>query len=111
MSLRNHELGFLAIRKKISTYMTNLTKYTDGQINATKEFCQVTHVVHKHELHELTMPRTLSKASGLFEFIDFCLSGMLANIYTNTVHARYLGSEKPLDRFYHYLDIGVLLLR
>ena len=30
---------------------------------------------------ELTMTRTLSKASGLFEFIDFCLSGMLANIH------------------------------
>ena len=29
---------------------------------------------------ELTMTRTLSKASGLFEFIDLCLSGMLANI-------------------------------
>ena len=27
------------------------------------------------------MTKTLSKASGLFEFIDFCLSGMLANIY------------------------------
>ena len=37
-------------------------------------------VVHKHELHELTMTRTLSKASGLFEFIDFGLSGLLANI-------------------------------
>ena len=37
------------------------------------------HVVHKHELHELTMTRTLSKASGLIEFIDFCLSCILAN--------------------------------
>ena len=42
-----------------------------GKRNATIEFCQVGHVVHKHELHELTMTRTLSKASGLFEFIDF----------------------------------------
>ena len=38
-------------------------------------------MVHKHEVHELTMARTLSKASALFEFIEFCLSGMLANIY------------------------------
>ena len=36
-------------------------------------------MVHKHELNELTMTRTLSKASGLFEFIDLCLSGMLAD--------------------------------
>ena len=28
-------------------------------------------MVHKHELHELTMTRTLNKASGLFKFIDF----------------------------------------
>ena len=39
--------------------------------NATKEICQVKHVVHKHELHERTMTRTLSKAPGLFECIDF----------------------------------------
>ena len=26
---------------------------------------------YKHELHELTMTRTLSNVSGLFEFIDF----------------------------------------
>ena len=45
--------------------------------NATIEFCQVIHVIHKHEL---TMTRILSKASGLFEFIDFCLSDMFANI-------------------------------
>ena len=45
--------------------------------NATIEFCQVPHVVHKHEL---TMTRTLSQASGLFECIYFCLSGM-ANIH------------------------------
>ena len=47
--------------------------------NATIELCQVRHVVHKRELHELIMTRTLSKASGLFEFLDCCLSGMLAN--------------------------------
>ena len=43
-----------------------------GKRNVTIEFCQVRHVVHKHELRKLTMTRTLSKASGLFEFIDFC---------------------------------------
>ena len=29
----------------------------------------------------MSLTRTLSKVSGLFEFIDFCLSGMLANIH------------------------------
>ena len=43
-----------------------------GRRNATLEFCPVTHVVYKHKLHELTITRTLSKASGFFEFIDFC---------------------------------------
>ena len=45
-------------------------------------------MVHKHELHELTMARALNKASGLFEFIDFSLSGMLANMlgYFNFCH-------------------------
>ena len=38
-------------------------------------------MVHKHELHELTMTRTLSKASGLLDFIDVCLSSMMANIH------------------------------
>ena len=38
-------------------------------------------MVHKHELHTLTMTRTLCNVSGLFEFIDFCLTGMLANIH------------------------------
>ena len=36
-------------------------------------------MVHKHKIHELTITRTLSKASGLFEFINFCLPGMLAD--------------------------------
>ena len=54
----------------------NLHCFQNIKRNATIEFCQVKHVVHKHEL---TMTRILSKASGLFEFIDFCLSGMLAN--------------------------------
>ena len=50
--------------------------------NATIEFCQDRHVVHKHELHELTMTRTLSKASEIFEFLE-----LLANIheYFNSV--------------------------
>ena len=30
-----------------------------GKRIATKEFCQVRHVVHKHELDELTLTRTL----------------------------------------------------
>ena len=50
-------------------------------------------MVHKHELHELTMSKTLSKASGLiFKFIDFCLSGMLANIHavTNVISFRVI---------------------
>ena len=51
-----------------------------GKRNATVEFV-VRHVVRKHELHELTMTRTLSKASVLFEFIEFCLSGMIVNIH------------------------------
>ena len=42
--------------------------------NATIEYCLVRHVVHKQELHKLTMTRTFSQASRLFEFIDFCLS-------------------------------------
>ena len=39
-----------------------------GKRNDTIQFGQARHVVHKHELHELTMTRTLSKASGLFYF-------------------------------------------
>ena len=49
-------------------------------------------MVHKHELHELTMTRTLSKASDLLEFIDYCLSGMLANI-----HDCYMTGENPVS--------------
>ena len=37
-----------------------------GKRNATLEFCLVKHVVYKHKLHELTITRTLSKASGFF---------------------------------------------
>ena len=47
--------------------------------HATIELLQVIHVAHKHELIVLTMTRILSKTSRLFEFIDFCLSGMLAD--------------------------------
>ena len=36
-----------------------------GKRNITIEFCQVRLVVHKHKLQELTMTRTLSKASGM----------------------------------------------
>ena len=63
-------------------------KYIYDQKNATIEFCQVRHVVHKHELPKLTITRALSKESGLFEFIDFHLSSMLANIheYFNYCH-------------------------
>ena len=59
-----------------------------GKRNAAIKFCQVRHVVHKHELHELTVNRTLSKASGLFEFINFCKSGIFAKIleYFNSCH-------------------------
>ena len=44
-----------------------------GRRNAIIEFCQVTcrHVVHKHELHGPIMTRTFSKASELFECIEF----------------------------------------
>ena len=60
-----------------------------GKRNATIEFCQVIHVVHKHELHELTMTRNLSKAlSGLFELIDFCLSCILANVFWENVQTK-----------------------
>ena len=44
-------------------------------------------MVNKHGLHKLTMSGTLSKASGLFEFIDFYFI-RLANIheYFNCCH-------------------------
>ena len=47
--------------------------------------CKSDSLFHKHEL---TITRALSKASGLFEIIDVCLSGMLANIheYINCCH-------------------------
>ena len=65
-------------------WATALLKYIMAdKRNATIEFCQISHVVHKHQLHVLTTARTLSKASGLFKFIGFCLSGMwMMNIST-----------------------------
>ena len=57
-----------------------------GKRNATIEICHVRYVVHKHELHELTMTRTLSKASGSFEFIDFGLTACWL-IYMNILTA------------------------
>ena len=58
----------------------HIMKYTDGhKKNATIEFCPVRHVVHKPDLHELTMTRTLS-----FEFIDFlCMYQACWLIYMN----------------------------
>ena len=69
-------------------FTTPYSNYTDGERKSTIESFQVRHATHKHELHELTVVRTLSKASGLFYFIDFCISGMLANIheYFNCCH-------------------------
>ena len=52
--------------------------YTDEQKKVYTRIFQVIHVINKHELYELIMTRMLSKASGLFEFINLCLSGMLA---------------------------------
>ena len=51
--------------------------YTNAQGKVTIKFCQVRHVVNKHKLHKIAMTRTLSKTSGLFECIDFYLSGVL----------------------------------
>ena len=51
--------------------MAYLLTILTGKRNAAIEFSQVRHVVHKHELHEITMTRSLSKASGLFDFFDF----------------------------------------
>ena len=56
----------------------NKTILTDKR-NATIKLRQDRHVINKHELHDLYMTRTLSKVSGLFEFIDFCLSIMLTD--------------------------------
>ena len=58
-------------RRKCTRYLTRAILYKltilMSKRNATIEFFWVRHEVHKHELHELTMTRTLSKAFGLFE--------------------------------------------
>ena len=61
-------------------------------------------MVHKHVL---TMTRTLSKASGIFEFTDFCLSGMLVNIheYLNLCHLFHF----LLSNLSKILHVAVLL--
>ena len=76
--------------------MTNILM---GKRNTTKEFCQFRHAA---------MTRTLSKASGLSEFIGFCLSGMLADIheYFNCCHQFYF----LLSNFSKILHVGFLLL-
>ena len=72
-----------------------------GKRNATIEFCQVRHVVHKHELQELTMTRTLSKPSGLFEFIYFCLSFMnILSAVTNFISFRVIFRKFCIYRFF-----------
>ena len=81
--------------------------------NDTIEFCQVRHVVHKHELHGFTMTRTLSKASGLFELIDFYLLGRLANIheYFNCCHECYfLLSNACCVSFAHQYMFYILVI-
>ena len=45
------------------------------------------------------MTRTLSKASGLFEFIEFCLSGMLAVVMDVTLAPAIFKPEKNLVFF------------
>ena len=42
-----------------------------GKRNATVELHQFIHGVHKHELHELTMTRTLSKVCGYLNLSIF----------------------------------------
>ena len=62
--------------------------------NATIEFCQVRHAVHKHELHEFIMTRTLSKARWLFEFIDFVYQACWL-IYNGYFKYHFLLSNLP----------------
>ena len=69
-------------------------------------------MVHKHELHELTMARILNKASALFEFIDFCLLGMLANINFSGItltlqetRSTYDSMNRPKIEFIAYIYI------
>ena len=71
-------------------------------------------MVHKLELHDLTMTRTFRKASGLFEFFDFCLSGLLANIheYFNCCHLFYYLLSN-LSKIFHVaflLPVSIFIL-
>ena len=50
--------------------------YIDGQKKRYNRIVRLDMWFTKNELHELNMTRTLSKASGVYEFIEFCLSGM-----------------------------------
>ena len=61
----------VGVTKAVLTLFSSIQFYTDRQKKRYNGFCQVRHVVHKYEMHNLNMTRTLSKASGLFEFIDF----------------------------------------
>ena len=74
-----------------------------GKRNATIEFRQVRHVVHKHELRELTMTRTLSKASRLYEFIIFVYQACWL-IYMNILTAVLLRN------LFEILHVAFLLL-
>ena len=73
---------------RVVDYKIKLLIYWRAKETPLLEFCQVIHVVHKRELHELSMTGTLSKVSGLLEFMAFCLSGMWATIheYLNGCH-------------------------
>ena len=44
------------------------------------------------------MTRTLSKASRLFELIDFCLSGILANILFVKIDPRHMNIQWPFTQ-------------
>ena len=57
--------------KCLANLFIHITNILTVKRNATIEICQVIHVVHNQELHELTMTRILCKASELFEFINF----------------------------------------
>ena len=40
------------IERSAKACVSHRSNYTDGQKKRTVEFCQVGHVVHKHELHQ-----------------------------------------------------------
>ena len=80
-------VDFTHFRRTVNRYCVTVSVYKIAGVpdiqtskrHATIELLQAIHVAHKHELIVLTMTRILSKTSRLFEFIDFCLSGMLAD--------------------------------